>query len=83
MCGCRTLRFIINHFRACVTVQVLCKKTHNNFSNKISCCFLPFPHDVAVEGVENTLVSQLKRFIQDLHVFAAFDFRSVSALLSC
>lgn len=44
---------------------------------------LPFPHDVAVERVEDTLVSQLKRLIQDLHVFAALHLSSISAVLSC
>lgn len=78
MSECRSLRFIIKHFRAYRTAEV-----RNDFNSESCCCLLPFPHDVAVEGVENTLVSQLKRFIQDLHVFAAFDLSSVSALLSC
>lgn len=43
---------------------------------------LPLPHDVAVEGVENALVSELKGFVQDLHVFAALRLSSVSTVLS-
>lgn len=43
---------------------------------------LPFPHDVAVERVEDALVSQLQRVVQDLHVLAALHLGSVSAVLS-
>lgn len=43
---------------------------------------LPLPHDITVERVENTLVSELKRLVQDLHVFAALHLSGVSAVLS-
>lgn len=69
--------------RAYVTVQVRCKKITDDSNNENCSRLLPFPHDVAVERVENTLVSQLKRVVQDLHVFAAFHLSGVSALLSC
>lgn len=43
---------------------------------------LPLPHDVAVERVEDALVSELKGFVQDLHVFAALHLSGVSTVLS-
>lgn len=42
----------------------------------------PFPHDVSIERVEDTLVSQLERLVQDLHVFAALRFSCVPTVLS-
>ena len=43
---------------------------------------LPLAHDVAVEGVEDALVSQLQGVVQDLHVPAALCFRCLSHLHS-
>ena len=43
---------------------------------------VPLPHDVAVEGVEDALVGELQRVVQDLHVLAALGLRSV-AVVQC
>ena len=65
--------------QVCSRVHVTGCRLNDESSSRL----LPFPHDVAVERVENTLVSQLQRIVQDLHVFAALDLGSVSAVLSC
>lgn len=43
----------------------------------------PFPHDVAIERVEDALVGQLQGVIQDFHVLAALHFRGISCLHRC
>lgn len=44
---------------------------------------LPFPHDVAIEGVEDALVGELERIVEDLHVLTALHQGSVTTFLGC
>ena len=44
-------------------------------------CGLPLPHDVAVEGVEDTLVGQLQGVVQHHHAVRLLDLRRVAGVL--
>lgn len=44
--------------------------------------YIPFPHDVAIERVEDALVSQLQGLVQNLHVLTALHLGSVTTVLS-
>ena len=43
-------------------------------------CNSPFPHDIAIKGVQDALVSQLQRVIQDFPVLAAGGYQIQSSV---